>query len=55
MKNKLNCNENEGDILLLDINQLYNELKETQNELNKPGNNELKEKVDYQENEIKKT
>ena len=29
-------------------------MKETKNELNKSGNDELKEKVDYQENEIKK-
>ena len=29
-------------------------MKETQNELNKSGNDELKEKVDYQKNEIKK-
>ena len=29
-------------------------MKETKNEFNKPGNDKLKEKVDYQENEIKK-
>ena len=29
-------------------------MKETKNELNKPGNDKLKEKVDYQEDEIKK-
>ena len=29
-------------------------MKETKNELNKSGNDELKEKVDYQENETKK-
>ena len=29
-------------------------MKETKNELNKPGNDKLKEKVNYQENEIKK-
>ena len=29
-------------------------MKETKNELNKSGNDELKEKVDYQKNEIKK-
>ena len=28
-------------------------MKETKNELNKSGNDELKEKVDYQKNEIK--
>ena len=39
---------------MLNINQLYNESKETKNELNNSGNDELKEKVDYQENEIKK-
>ena len=54
MKNKLDCAENERNNFLLDLNQLYNELKETKNELNKPGNDKLKEKVDYQENEIKK-
>ena len=53
MKNKLDYTENECNNLLLNINQLYNELKETKNELNKSGNDELKEKVDYQENEIK--
>ena len=53
MKNKLDYTENERDNLLLDINQLYNELKETKNELNKSGNDELKEKVDYQENKKK--
>ena len=55
IENKLAHTENERDNLLLNINQLYNELKETKNELNKSGNDELKEKVDYQENEIKKT
>ena len=54
IKNKLYYTENERNNLLLDPNQLYNELKETQNELNKSGNDELKEKVDYQTNEIKK-
>ena len=54
IENKLAHTENERDNLLLNINQLYNELKETKNELNKSGNDELKEKVDYQENEIKK-
>ena len=54
MKNKLDYTENESNSLLLNINQLYSELKETKNELNKSGNDELKEKVDYQENEIKK-
>ena len=54
MKNQLDYTENERNNLLLDINQLYNELKENKNELNKSGNNELKEKVYYQENEIKK-
>ena len=39
---------------MLNRNQLYNELKETKNELNKSGNDELKEKVDYQEDEMKK-
>ena len=39
---------------MLDRNQLYNELKEAKYELNKSGNDELKEKVDYQKNEIKK-
>ena len=29
-------------------------MKETKNELNKSGNDKLKEKVDYQEDEIKK-
>ena len=54
MKHKLDYTENECNNLLLDINQLYNKLKETKDELNKSGNDELKEKVDYQENEIKK-
>ena len=54
IKNKLYYTQNELNNLLLDPNQLYNELKETQNELNKSGNDELKEKVDYQTNEIKK-
>ena len=56
MKHKLNYAENERNNLLLNINQLYNVLKETKNknQLNKSGNDELKEKVDYQENEIKK-
>ena len=40
---------------MLDRNQLYNELKETKNELNKSGNDKLKETVDYQENETKKS
>ena len=48
MKNKLDYTENECNSLLLDRNKLYNELKETKNELNKSGNDELKEKVDYQ-------
>ena len=48
MKNKLDYTENERNSLLLDRNKLYNELKETKNELNKSGNDELKEKVDYQ-------
>ena len=55
MKHKLDYTENERNNLSLNINQLYNELKETKNELNKSKNDELKEKVDYQENEIKKT
>ena len=55
MKNKLDYTEKECNNLLLDRNQLYNELKETKNELNNSGNDELKEKVDYQKNEIKKT
>ena len=54
MKNKLDYTENERNNLLLNINQLFNELKETKTELNKSGNDELKGKVDYQENEIKK-
>ena len=54
MKNELDYTENKRNNLLLNINQLYNELKETKNELNKSGNHELKEKVDYKENEIKK-
>ena len=54
MKNELDYTENKRNNLLLDCNQLYNKLKETKNELNKSGNDELKEKVDYQENEIKK-
>ena len=47
MKNKLDYTENERNNFLLDLNQLYNELKETKNELNKPENDKLKEKVDY--------
>ena len=35
MKNKLDYTKNERNNLLLNINQLYNELKETKNELNK--------------------
>ena len=54
MKNKLGYTENERNNLLLNHNQLYNELKKTKNELNKPGNGKLIEKVDYQEDEIKK-
>ena len=54
MKSKLDYTENERNNLLLNINQLYDELKETKNELNKSENDELKEKVDYQENETKK-
>ena len=54
MKNKLDYTENERNNLLLNHNQLYNELKKTKNELNKPGSDKLKEKVDYQEDEIKK-
>ena len=54
MKNKLGYTENERNNLLLNHNQLYNELKKTKNELNKPGNDKLIEKVDYQEDEIKK-
>ena len=53
IKNKLYYTENERNNLLLDHYQLYNELKETQNELNKSGNDELKEKADYQKNDIK--
>ena len=49
MKNKLDYAENECNNFLLDLNQLYNELKKTKNKLNKPGNDKLKEKVDYQE------
>ena len=45
MKHKLDYTENEWNNLLLDRNQLYNELKETKYELNKPGNDELKEKL----------
>ena len=48
MKNKLDYAENERNNFLLDLNQLYNKLKETKKELNKPGNDKLKEKVDYQ-------
>ena len=48
MKNKLDYTEKERNNLLLDRNQLYNELKETKNALNKSGNDELKKKVDYQ-------
>ena len=55
MKNKLDYTENECNNLLLNHNQLCNELKETKNELNKYGNGKLKEKVDYQEDKIKKT
>ena len=54
MKNKLDYTENERHNLLLNHNQLHNELKKTKNELNKSGNDKLKEKVDYQEDEIKK-
>ena len=55
MKNKLDYAENERNDLLLDLNHLYNELKETKNQLNKSGNDELKEKVDYQKNKKKTT
>ena len=55
MKNKLDYAESERNNFLLGLNQLYNESKETKNELNKSGNDKLKEKVDYQEDEIKKT
>ena len=48
MEHKLDYTENERDNLLLNINQLYNKLKGTKNELYKLGNDELKEKVDYQ-------
>ena len=48
MKNKLDYAENERNNFLLDLNQLYNKLKETKKELNKPGNDKLKEKVDCQ-------
>ena len=54
IKHKLDYTGNERNNLFLDCNQLYNELKETKNELNKSGNDELKEKVDYQENRTKK-
>ena len=54
MKNKLDYTENERNNLLLYHNQLYNEFKKTKNKLNKSGNYKLKEKVDYQEDEIKK-
>ena len=54
MKNKLDYTENECKNLLLNYNQLYNELKKTKNELNKSGDDKLKEKGDYQEDEIKK-
>ena len=54
MKNELDYTENERHNLLLNHNQLHNELKKTKNELNKSGNDKLKEKVDYQEDEIKK-
>ena len=54
MKNKLDYTENERNNLLLNHNQLYNELRKTKIELNKSGNDKLKEKVDYQEDEIKK-
>ena len=54
MKNKLDYAENERNNLLLNRNQLYNELKETITELNKSGNDKSKEKVHYQEDEIKK-
>ena len=47
MKSKLVYTENERNNLLLNHNQLYNELKKTKND-------NLKEKVDYQEDEIKK-
>ena len=53
MKNKLDYAENERNDLLLDLNHLYNELKETKNQLNKSGNDELKEKVDYQKKKKK--
>ena len=43
MKNKLDYTENERNDLLLNRNQLYNELKENKNELNKSGNDKLKE------------
>ena len=55
IKHKLDYTENECNDLFLDRNQLYNELKETKNELTKSGNDELKEKVDYQDNRIKET
>ena len=42
MKNKLDYTENECNNLLLNHNQLYNELKETKNGLNKSGNDKLK-------------
>ena len=45
MKNKLDYTENERTNLLSNINQLYNELKETKNELNKSGNDELKKRL----------
>ena len=54
MKNKLDYTENERNNLLLNHNQLYNELKTTKTELNKSGNDKLKEKFDYQEDEIEK-
>ena len=38
MKNKLDSAENERNNFLLDLNQLYSELNESKNELNKPGN-----------------
>ena len=44
MKNKLDYAENECNSLLLNRNQLYNELKETKNELNRSRNDKLKEK-----------
>ena len=45
MKNKLDYAENERNSLLLNHNQLYNELKEIKNELNKSGNDNLKKRL----------